>query len=76
MAKPASKVPLSIAADLLIAIDEVRRAGARSRCAVVEAALREWLSREERVGPVRLPPFDAARPALGDAPGEGPAPQL
>ena len=53
MAKPATKVAISIPSDLYQAVERVRKASGKSRSAVVQDALRYWLHSQAHAALVR-----------------------
>jgi Arc/MetJ-type ribon-helix-helix transcriptional regulator len=53
MAKPAAKFAVSLPQDLYRALEQARRRGGKSRSAVVQEAVRDWLGREARADLVR-----------------------
>jgi metal-responsive CopG/Arc/MetJ family transcriptional regulator len=53
MAKPATKVAVSIPAGLYQAVERVRKASGKSRSAIIQDALRHWLQQQATVALVR-----------------------
>ena len=53
MGRPATKMAVSIPDDLYRALERARRRHGKSRSAVVQAALKQWLRRETELGLVR-----------------------
>jgi metal-responsive CopG/Arc/MetJ family transcriptional regulator len=53
MARPATKVAVSIPSGLYQAVERVRKAGGKSRSAVVQDALRHWLDSQAQTVLVR-----------------------
>ncbi len=53
MAKPATKVAVSIPSGLYRAVERVRKASGKSRSAVIQDALRHWLDSQAQAAQVR-----------------------
>ena len=53
MAKPATKVAISIPSGLFRAVERIRRASGKSRSAVIQDALRHWLDSQTHAALVR-----------------------
>lgn len=53
MSTRATKVAVSVPTDLFEAVERARRGTKRSRSAVVQDALRQWLRRQHEIGLVR-----------------------
>ena len=53
MAKPATKVAVSIPSGLYLAVERVRRTSGKSRSAIIQDALRHWLDAQAHATLVR-----------------------
>ena len=53
MSEKATKVAVSVPTDLFEAVERARRDARKSRSAVVQDALRQWLRRQAEIGLVR-----------------------
>lgn len=53
MAKPAAKIAISIPQPLYRELEKARRASSKTRSAIIQEALHDWLQREVRAGLVR-----------------------
>jgi metal-responsive CopG/Arc/MetJ family transcriptional regulator len=53
MAKPATKVAVSIPSSLYQAVERVRKASGKSRSAIIQDALRHWLQQQATAALVR-----------------------